>query len=705
MKKPFITVLTLFFLFTGLSHGQKIAFAMHTVHKGVLKMNVQLFAQGSSYGKTAILEINDGDWKAVDTATVITAGWTALFRVENWDQTKDMPYRINYSGDSWSGVVRKDPVDKDTIVVAAFTGNATDKRGGELTKQDIVDNMTLHGADLLFFSGDQVYNHTQHFQNWIQFGKDFGELFRDIPVVCLPDDHDAGQGNLFGEGGIKASGINGYNNGGYINSADYVKEVERAQTAHLPDPFDATPVAQGIGVYYTDLTVGGVNFAIIEDRKFKTGPQGVVPDAMWQASQRPDHIKVNTPGYTPEVVDVPEAVLLGERQLNFLEAWAADWKNGITMKSVLSATIFANCATHHHTDGELTADLDSNGWPQTGRNKALKLIRKAFAVMIAGDQHLATMVHHGVDAYGDAGYSLCVPSIANYYPRAWLPRNEGQNRQPGMPDYIGTDILNVGMVNHHITGDFEDGFGNKMTVWAVANPHVTGKTPSELHDWVPGYGIVKFNKPDRTITLENWPRQANPRTDAQYKGWPLTIAQTDNYGRKAVQYLPTLDIKGMTDPVVQIINEATSEKVYTLRIKGTSFRPKVFAAGTYTIKVGEPGTEDLATLPGIQSLVPDSAKTLTVTVGEVKTAPQPKAKSGNAAFHWDNSLQKLAVKITGNESFLIDVVEPSGRVIYTRIISGAGNYFVSVPELKSKVYLIKARSKSQQVTKKIIVVK
>jgi len=38
---------------------------------------------------------------------------------------------------------------------------------------------------------------------------------------------------------------------------------------------------------------------------------------------------------------------------------------------------------------------------------------------------------------------------------------------------------------------------------------------------------------------------------------------------------------------VQLINEANDEIVYTLRIKGRSFRPKVFQVGTYTIKVGE----------------------------------------------------------------------------------------------------------------------
>ena len=49
--------------------------------------------------------------------------------------------------------------------------------------------------------------------------------------------------------------------------------VQRCQTWHLPDPYDATPIERGIGVYYTRLRVGGIDFAILEDRKFKSGPE------------------------------------------------------------------------------------------------------------------------------------------------------------------------------------------------------------------------------------------------------------------------------------------------------------------------------------------------------------------------------------------------------------------------------------------------
>jgi hypothetical protein len=48
----------------------------------------------------------------------------------------------------------------------------------------------------------------------------------------------------------------------------------------------------------------------------------------------------------------------------------------------------------------------------------------------------------------------------------------------------------------------------------------------------------------------------------------------------------------MTNPVVQVAREPDGEVVYTLRIRGTAFRPRVFADGTYTIRVGEPARTD-----------------------------------------------------------------------------------------------------------------
>jgi len=575
-----------------------ICFALYTVQNNVLKLNAQLYPLEPGEDRTVRLETRqDGKWRQIAQTQVIEQGWTASFRVERWDSTKDVEYRVAHGKAAYyTGTIRRDPVDKDVIIVAAFTGNSINpQHGGDIPRSDIVENIKKLKPDLLFFSGDQVYDHNRHYAAWLKFGRDFGEIIRNIPTVTIPDDHDVGQGNLWGQGG-RLSQTRAGHDGGYAAPLEYVKEVERAQTSHLPDPFDPTPVERGIGVYYTALTVGRVSFAVIEDRKFKTGPEGVLPE-MECRPNRPDHVSV--PDYDPRVLDVPEATLLGQRQLTFLRQWAADWHD-CDVKAVLSQTVFCGGAhLHGSRNNRLYADLDSNGWPQSGRNAALKEIRKAFALMIAGDQHLGTIIHHGVNDWNDSGYSLCVPSIANLYLRWWAPLEPGKNREPGAPEY---------------TGEFLDGFANKITMLAVANP-----TPEENQDKLTtraaGFGVVKFNKKTREITLECWPRNvdiSDPQT-MQYPGWPRTINQQDNYGRKPVAFLPTIEVQGMTNPVVQVIDESNGEIVYTLRINGTSYTPKIFKKEKYTVKVGQQGTDKMKTLSGIEPLAAGQSKTISVT--------------------------------------------------------------------------------------------
>lgn len=56
----------------------------------------------------------------------------------------------------------------------------------------------------------------------------------------------------------------------------------------------------------------------------------------------------------------------------------------------------------------------------------------------------------------------------------------------------------------------------------------------------------------------------------------------------------------MENPVVQVINESTKEIVYTVRILGNQFQPKVFKDGKYTIKIGEQ-PDNMKTLSGIDA--------------------------------------------------------------------------------------------------------
>ena len=551
-----------------------ICFALYTVHAKTLKLTAQLYPLSDDAPRTVRLEVEqNGAWVEVARTEVIARGWTAPFRVEDWDDGRAWRYRVVHGDEAtYEGVVRKNPVDDDEVVVACFTGNSIrPAHGGDLPRQDLIDNVRAVDADLLFFSGDQVYDHRRHYAAWLKFGRAFGEIMRDRPTICLPDDHDVGQPNLWGESG-KVSTLGGAADGGYARPGAYVREVERAQTSHLPDPADPHTIGQDISVWFTNLNWGGVDFAILEDRKFKTGPAGRVP----KQGPRPDHIR--NPNYDPASVDIEGAVLLGARQLRWLDRWGQDWSNA-RMKVALSATIFCGGAhIHGGANGRLHADMDSNGWPQAGRNRAVAALRRAFAFHCAGDQHLATLFQHGIEEHRDAIWSFCVPSIANLYLRWWQPLEPGLNREPGAPPY---------------TGDHLDGFANKVTNFAAANPE---NRPSGdlLTTRAAGFGLVRLDTSRRTIQMECWPRNvdvADP-TAKQYEGWPRVITQFDNYSPPSWGELGSLTFD-VDDPVVQLVDRDSKAVLYTVRASGKQFTPRAPRGRPFMIKAGRDAADEV----------------------------------------------------------------------------------------------------------------
>ena len=561
-----------------------VAFALYTHQDGVLKLSTQLFPLKPGEKREARLEFKrGGKWVEEAKAEVHYPGWDAHFRIEKWDNTKNVPYRVLHGDKAkFEGLVRRDPSDKEEIVVANLSCNSSRTPG---PRKEIVDNLRRHDPDLLYFGGDQHYRHTEHTTGWIEFGLQYRDIIRDRPAVSIPDDHDVGHGNVWGESG-KRSRIRGDADGGYRYPVKYVNQVQRQQTSSLPDPVDPDPVNRDIGVYFTRLNVGGVDFAVLEDRKFKSGPAGKIP----KMGPRPDHI--NDPKYDPKKIDLPGLELLGPRQEKFLEDWSADW-TGSEMKGVLSQTAFCG-AVHMHggPKSRLLADLDCNGWPQTPSRRALKLIRRAWAVHLCGDQHLAVVVKHGINDYGDGPYGFTGPALVNtIYGRWWHPLDE----KPG-PNPVPDSPLPW-------TGDFKDGLGNKISMLAYANP----EDRSDEKKRGDGYGIVRFNKKTRKVTMECWPRfcDVSDGDKVQYPGWPITIDQDANDGRKIAGWLPELRFDKGVNPVVQVIEEVTGEVLYTARARGNRFQPRVYSKGKYTVKVGLQ-KPDASTFKGVESVAKKS---------------------------------------------------------------------------------------------------
>jgi hypothetical protein len=542
-----------------------VAFALYTIDSGTLKLTAQLFPLKPGESGEVRLEVQrNGRWMELARTPVVNPGWSAHFRIENWDDSIDVPYRVRHGERAmFDGLLRRNPIEKEEIVVANMSCNSSRTTG---LRPEIIDNLRAQNPDLLFFGGDQTYRHTEHTAGWIEFGLQFRDIMRDRPTITIPDDHDVGQPNVWGENG-KRSVLRGNSDGGYVYPVEYVNMIQRQQTWHLPDPVDPTPVDRGITVYFTRLRVGGVDFAILEDRKFKTGPAGKLPTL----GPRPDHII--DPTYDPKTIDLPGLELLGARQLKFLDDWGQDWTGGV-VKAVLSQTAFCGAVHLHGPRRErLLADLDCNGWPQAGRNVALEAIRRSWAVHLCGDQHLAVVVKHGISEFGDGPYGFTSPALVNsFYGRWWHPADErpGPNPVPGSP--------------LEWTGDYRDGLGNRISMLAYANP----PNISDEKQRGDGYGLVRFNKRKGEVTFECWPRFSNEAQGSrtQFPGWPITIKNSDNDGRRVTGWLPELRFESGVRPVIQVIEEASSETIYTVRASSNRFQPRVYSSGRFTVRVG-----------------------------------------------------------------------------------------------------------------------
>jgi alkaline phosphatase D len=594
-----------------------VMFAQYTLHRRTLKLTAQLAPIDLIPEVRAAFEIRatNGTWDAVGSAELDELSRTARFRVAEWDPGRSVEYRVRVtipraSGPAdyeYTGTVAAEPTRDEPLKAAVFSCNADHG----FPDGEVVRHVSVHEPDMALFLGDQFYEGSGGFgiqtdsveeaaldmlHKWYMFGWSYREIFRHVPSAFIPDDHDVYHGNVWGEGGKAAPTEGGWgapaqDQGGYKMPAAWVNAVQTAQTSHLPDPYDPTPVDQGIGVYYTGWDYGGVSFAILEDRKFKSAPANVLPEDAQVFNgwiQNPDFD-------VRQYRDLPDASLLGERQMAFLESWAEDWSGPSYMKVVLSQTNFAAVHTipeqamsgavlpglpmpepgQYVLGDKLAADMDSNGWPQARRDEALRVIRRCSAFHIAGDQHLATVVRHGIDAFGDAGYSFTGPALNNIWPRRWWPPNAAREAPlDGGPAYAG---------------DFFDGFGNRITVHAAANPRATRLEPSILRDRVTGYGIVTFDKARAQIRIECWPRHVDPSMgdQGQYEGWPLVVSRDSGDGRSPTGFLPLLRIRGVDDPVVEVRTEG-GELVYVRRVVDAEFRPPVFGPGTHVVRVGDP---------------------------------------------------------------------------------------------------------------------
>jgi alkaline phosphatase D len=493
----------------------------------VLKLTAQLLPIGDADPGEVRLQTRGpgGGWQDRAVAPV-GPGFAAAFRVQGWDGAAAHPYRVLWAAgtpqeQAYEGTVAADPADDGELRVGLLDctihsyrplnvgSDAHDRLPGSeplglytgrnlyFPYAELVAELRRRRPHLLAAVGDQYYEHrpTTREQGpepvldvlyrWYLWLWAFRDLTRELPTVVLVDDHDVYHPNLWGNAGAPAPGGD-YRQGGYMHPAAWVNLVQRVQTSHNPDPHDPAPVAQGIGVYYGAFRYGGVGFALVEDRKFKNGDK----DNRDPSGRRYD------------------LTILGDRQERFLAEWAATDPGG--PKICFSQTLWGCLQTDERGRAQFDSDADA---AVAARRTALELVKRAGALLCSGDQHLASLVHHGLDGFDDGPVQFVAPAAGSAWQRWFEPAG-------GLP--------NPGDSPH--TGDFTDAYGNRMRVLAVANPRLTkaafraarrGRN-AELGDRGrkrEGYGLVRVDKANRQFVIECRPWDGGP----QFEGWPYKL--------------------------------------------------------------------------------------------------------------------------------------------------------------------------------------
>lgn len=502
---------------------------MYSLNRKVLKLSAQFMPIDLNEHTTSRLDFRIKGAKTWIKGPVseIEDGFVALFRVDDWDYEKDWQYRVVFpekpTKSLFEGRVPKDPNTQRPLNIALYSCITPTSRklddghhqpfipeervAGRYTPEnilfphsDLVKNCDSHLPDLYVFCGDQYYEtyptrpgrqtkdgKLDTLYRWYLWYWAFRDSVRNRPSIMLADDHDILQGNLWGQEG-KDSEKPKEEDGGYKWDKSLVRMVYRIQHGHNPDAYDPTPIKYDIPVTYGSFVYGGVNFAVIEDRKFKSAPD-----------------------YDGDPT-TKRGELLGTRQETFLKDWATT-EPGLP-KICLTASIWGS----PQTEGNLKPllDYDANGYPPDGRTRAVQLLKNAGALALAGDQHLGMVARQGINAPDDGPLFFAGPAASAFWQR-WF---EGEGKLSGQRN------------NNPNTGNFIDCFGNPMRVLAVANPRIShADFVDNKRGWgifladralkSEGYGIVKVDHNEQKYILECWSWDEDPTTGKQFDGWPV----------------------------------------------------------------------------------------------------------------------------------------------------------------------------------------
>ncbi len=581
-----------------------ISTCLYSFNADVLNFSAQLAPLAKEKNYELLLEVRrNGFWQKLRRLPVDTFAMQARFRNIKWNREGSTPYRVSLwnnkemIGTYYEGHITKQSKKNEVKIMAMscngipFISNSnTDYKTFWTPYEMIHEKVKLENPDLLVFLGDQMYESrpvmmetdstlfiADYYYRWLLWCREFNDVTRNLPCLIILDDHDYRQGNLWGDGAKKASVIPDSlppqyktheddwqtDNGGFLMNEAFLNLAEILQTGHLPNAYDLSSRS-----YFTTLNFNGIGIALLEDRKFKTSPITALPNiSILNGIALNDTLSF-------EKLNNSHSTLLGNTQLKMLDQWSENW-NGEIMKIAFTQSVYAalsstkkgfvpydstnisiNDSVAYPT--HLSKDMDCNGWPKSGRDTALLMIRKSSALLVGGDQHFPSITQQGIKDWRDASYSFTIPAVNNTYPRFFLPDSS---------DSFGN--------NNYI-----DGFGNKVSMDIFNNPAKIDSVPTWLQ-YTPGFGMLICNKKDQTYEM----KYMLFKDTARYSTSIITKPNDNAFSSSSFK-TDTISAKGLGKlPLISIFNEQEI-KLYSLRANNICL--KVPSAGRYKITISSP---------------------------------------------------------------------------------------------------------------------
>ena len=499
------------------------------------------------------LTIIDGDHETKYKGVFDSSCYQIHYRIGLPKNFKSVYYSVSSAGvkndfanvNSNFGTIKAKPKNKNPKLMALNCNGFTFFHSGGVDYENlfypyrqIKKGYKQQKPDVLAFLGDQIYEsrpemaiykepfcRLDYLYKWSIWCYAFRDLTQHQPTIIMTDDHDVFQGNIWGNGGVPAKtssidkipsyyGKNNFDtwqqdNGGYFMDKDFVNMVTRSQTSHLPYPKQKR-LDNGVINYYTDYKYGNLNFAILEDKKFKSPPS--------QNKFKVYNGFAIEKNITAKDYHNDDFKLLGKKQLEFLKDWSGTSKKQKEFKIILTQSAYASLTTvqDNYTSlknrpakkdsipQKVSPDMDTNGWPKIGRDRALEALQDSSILFISGDQHMGAVIDV-FDSINTNYTFYSVPAIANTWPRMWWPNDDGSNY-------------------NYPLGKYTDAFGNKINVRAVANPNPNAPNPNYINRKSPGFGIIEFIKKGHKANIHAYPLYFNTSSTLQeFKGWPVEI--------------------------------------------------------------------------------------------------------------------------------------------------------------------------------------